>query len=239
MMLSSLLPPASDDGEESKQAGGAQAAEGEPTGELLMQATAHALFHCGKHAKWLSCNREQAPAGMWRRLHDLLLLAVRKGFATSPVKLFQSDELITSCGQLWLRTVMLATLNTGNFTPRQIDRAEEWLAEWCKRIGTDPAFDESKHHYCVDLAADAGPVRVSAGLKMARPVYLRTTYLYSDIVAARPYFLEKSMTSSLGLHAMNPLKEYLDLLDHLQRMWASEPSQAPQRASERTEAPAG
>jgi hypothetical protein len=47
------------------------------------------------------------------------------------------------------------------------------------------------------------------------------------------------MTSSLGLHAQNPLKEYLDLLDHLQRMWTPAPSQAPQRASERKDVPQG
>jgi len=209
------------------------------TAESLQQATAHALLHFGKHVKWLSCNREQPEAGMWRRFHELLLLSMRQQFATRPVTLFRNESLRASCGQLWLRTVMLATLGSGNFSPRQIDRAEEWLEDWCTRIGTDPAYDESKHHYCVDLAGDAGPVRVSSGMKMIRPLFLRTTYLYRDIMTVRPNFLEQSMTSSLGLHALNPLKEYLDLLDHLQRMWTSAPSQAPQRASERTEVPPG
>ena len=47
------------------------------------------------------------------------------------------------------------------------------------------------------------------------------------------------MESSLGMYAGNPLREYLDLLDQLQRIWAATPANVQGRASARKDAPTG
>ncbi|MFM9971605.1 MAG: hypothetical protein ACKVQK_24760 [Burkholderiales bacterium] len=214
---------------------GADALSGEP----LRQITARALSHLGKHARWLICNREQPDAKLWRRLHELYLLAIREGFDARPQVLYQDEEMVPTCGQLWLRAVMLGTLNTGSLSPRQVDRAEQWLEDWCSSISAESSYDEARHLYCVDVAGEAGPVRITPGLKMVRPIFLRTTHLYSDIVAARLHYLEQSMASSLGLYVSNPLREYLDLLDQMQRIWASAPAHIQGRSSTRQDAPAG
>ncbi len=207
--------------------------------DLLLQSIAHALFHYGQYVKWLGCNREHPRTGMWQEMHQLFEMAARRRLAVRPLLLFRSEEQIATCAQLWLRAVMVMTLNTGNLSPRQIDRSERWLAEWCKGIAIDEKQDPSLHLYCVDLGADAGAQRAGSGLPAARPVYLRTSHLYGEIVKARSNFLGESIASSLGLYAKNPLREYLDLLDQLQRAWASAPADTLRRSSPRLATPAG
>ena len=207
--------------------------------EMLPQVTACALFHLAKSAKWQICGRMQADARVWHRLHELFRLAVQEGFDTRPIDLFQTGEKPASCSQLWLRAVMLGTLNMGNLSPRQVDRAEGWLLDWSAGIGIDSGYQESKHLYCVDLAGDAGPVRITQGLKMMHPVFLWTTGLYADIVAARLHYFDPAMMSSHGFYARNPLLEYVDLLDQLQRMWTSVSFHVQGRLSARKVAPSG
>ena len=207
--------------------------------DQLRQVVARALFHLGKHARWQICNRERPDTGFWRILHGLFRLSIRAGFDKRPLTLYQDEAAVPTCTQLWLRTVMLATLNTGSLSPRQVDRAEQWLEEWGASIAIDQDYEPSRHLYCIDIAGEAGPSRIVPGLEMQSPVFLRTTQLYGDIVAARLHYLEQSTTSSLGLHARNPLREYLELLDQMQRIWASTPSQVRARHGKRTPAPQG
>ena len=203
------------------------------------RSTALALFHLGKHAKWMITRREQANAQLWRLIHAHYALAIRQNFHDRPVILYDGDEVATTCSQLWLRTVMLATLNSGSLSPRQADRADEWLSGWCAMIGADPRYEESKHLYCVDIAGNSGPVRVSHGLNMNWPIFLRTTPLYGEITAARTRLLEDSMASSLGLYASNPLREYIDLLDQLLLMWTSTTFHVQGRTGVRKNVPSG
>jgi hypothetical protein len=197
----------------------------------LPGTTALALFHFGKSAKFLYCRNELPTAQFWQRVHSLYSLARSSGFGDERLALFPNEEVIATCSQLWLRTIMLATASTGNLTSRQLDRTEEWLRSWCTRITVDTDYDSSEHVYCVDIADTRGPQRITREQKLAKPLYLGTKHLHQDILAARTRIVEDSMITSIGWYVENPLKEYFELLDRLQQMWMRAASAKSQRAS--------
>ena len=205
----------------------------------LPGTTALALFHFGKSAKFLYCRNELPGARFWQRLHSLYSLASSSGFGDERLALFPDEEVVATCCQLWLRAIMLATASTGNLTPRQLDRAEEWLRSWCTRITIDTVYDASQHIYCVDIADLRGPQRITPEQKQAKRLYLGTKHLHQDILAARTRIVEDSMITSIGWYFENPLKEYFELLDRLQHMWVLSPSAKSQRASARLPGSAG
>src|SRR5262249_13155856 len=141
-----------------------------------------------------------------------------------------------TCTQLWLQTLMLATLSSGNLSPRQLDRAEEWLESWCTKLTLDRVYDSTHHLYWVDASEERGPQRIAGPVTAADPQYLNTKRLHQEIAGARTGIVENSLTASTGWYAENPLKEFFELLDRLQRMWVCPSSPKFRRASVRTPA---
>jgi hypothetical protein len=172
-------------------------------------------------------------------MHSLYSLASGDGFESERMALFPDEEVVATCSQLWLRAIMLATASTGNLTPRQLDRTEEWLRSWCTRIAVDTVYDASRHVYCVDIASTHGPQRIAPDPELVKPLFLDTKHLHQDILAARTRIVEDSMITSIGWYVDNPLKEYFELLDRLQYMWVLAPSATSQRASPRLPGSAG
>jgi len=205
--------------------------------ETPLQVTGRTLFHLGNYGKWIACNREPWDAALWRRVHGTFERAVVEGFDASLLALYEDKDTIFTCRQLWLGIVMFGTMNTGSLSPRQIERAEQWLLHWSADIGLDWEYDDSRHLYCVDLAGDGGPVRIGQALDVKTPIYLRTKQLYAEIVAARRRYFEPVSDEDLGAYATNPLREYLHLLDELQRTWTAPPVHQHGRSSRRNDAP--
>lgn len=212
--------------------------KGPPATPLLL-STGLALYHYGKGAKFLYCKTELPSARFWQRVHAMYELAVSRGFADERLALFPIEEVIATCSEYWLRILMLATISTGNFTSRQLDRTDEWLETWCARISVDSNFDESKHVYFVDLAHPHEPRRITPQLKLVRALYVCTKHLHQDIIAARTQLVQDLMISSIGWYADNPLKDYFELLDRLKRIWVSAPSVISGRNSARNTVPKG
>ena len=179
--------------------------QGTPNTPLLL-STGLALFHYGKGAKFLYCKTELPGARFWQRMHSMYALAVSRGFADERLALFPIDEVIATCKEYWMRVLMLSTISTGNFSPRQLDRADEWLETWCARITVDSDYDASRHVYFVDLAHPHEPRRITPDLKLVQPLYVCTKLLHQDIIAARTQLVQDLMISSIGWYADNLYK---------------------------------
>ncbi len=212
----------------------------DPTQDMRFpKVSALALFHFGKYAKYKYFSKEQPEAEFWERVHKFYLLAEGGNFLDSRLMLFPNEAIMSTCRQLWLRVIMLATIGTGNFTPRQIDRSDEWLEAWCQRINVDPTYDPAQHIYGIDFAAARGPQRVNTETQLAQPGYFSTKHLHRDIAQARSDIVSDTASANIGWHADNPLKEYFELLDQLQRMWVLASSLKTSRVSKRTRMPEG
>jgi hypothetical protein len=57
---------------------------------------------------------------------------------------------------LYLRTLILDLLNTGNLSKIQIEIADGWFSSWCGDYALDSEYSTRQHLFYVDLASESG-----------------------------------------------------------------------------------
>jgi hypothetical protein len=134
------------------------AAQPEPCAELPM-IVARALYYLGRCAKWSFFRYQNAARGDWIGMHQLYELAERGGYAELTVQPW-STECETSCTAIYLRTLMLATLNCTGMTKKEIDLADQWLEEWSRLLPLQQQFERGRQLFYVNLAEDCGGRRI-------------------------------------------------------------------------------
>ncbi|GHD58782.1 hypothetical protein [Jeongeupia chitinilytica] len=127
----------------------------------MPQVLARSLHYLGLQAKWYHFRFERLPSKLWTQANQLYRLSEIDGFDSNPFPLYpgHADE-VTSCADEYLQLLMLATLSSHNLTVRQLDWADHWLDRWSKLIQLSRKFYADRHHLCVNLQEDGGPVRV-------------------------------------------------------------------------------
>ena len=61
-----------------------------------------------------------------------------------------------SVQSLYLRTLILDLLNTGNLSKMQIEIADGWFSSWCNDYALDTEYSSRQHLFYVDVASDTG-----------------------------------------------------------------------------------
>ncbi|MGE5320261.1 MAG: hypothetical protein ACM3KD_08775, partial [Hyphomicrobiaceae bacterium] len=119
---------------------------------------------------------------------------------------------------------------SGTLYPRQLDLVDRWLCNWHEPLRLDSRIDTKVHNFVVDLSADHGPRRVRKP-DSDRPLRFWATAnllqklqeLHAALQAGRP-------PAQLGLTDTARTAESLELLEHLQRQWASLATREQRRA---------
>ena len=187
-----------------------------------------ALRMAGLHALLGLMASDAIAAPTWSHAHRMFARAEAAGDIA-----LQSD-LGASNQALYLRLLLLSTLNPGSLTPRQLDKTFDWLGRWSQDIDIERDLDPARHYFAVDLKGNAGLVAVDPQVAQSEPRYFAHTRLAERVAAARTdYFREISVTT-LGLYATNPLFEYHDALNQLSRYWEYVGVRHSGRSSDRT-----
>src|SRR6266704_5215108 len=93
----------------------------------------------------------------WRELHELYEFARMRGWQREPLALSEEGlgRTATSVEQEYIRSLMLMRLDSGNFTPDQVDWVARALEEWVAPLSLSPPPGTGANFY-VDLSGTQG-----------------------------------------------------------------------------------
>jgi len=133
-------------------------AQSEPCAEQPT-IVARTLYYLGRCAKWCFFRYQDVPHGDWIEMHRLYELAESGGYSEQTVQPW-STESESSCVAIYIRTLMLATLNSTSMTKKEINLADQWLEGWSRLIPLQQQFDRERQLFYVNLTEDIGGRRI-------------------------------------------------------------------------------
>jgi cyclic-di-GMP-binding protein len=147
---------------------------------LLPELVARQIMHQGIDAKIRLYRYEQWIPGRWAELHSLFQTACTSQIERVPVG-SQTDGLLTTIEQEYLRVLLLQLMNAGNLSPRHVQWVADQLAEWCAPLRLNLEAPAVASFY-VDLGDRAGLRRRSPQPLEGRVLFLDTRPLHAVLM---------------------------------------------------------
>jgi hypothetical protein len=122
-------------------------------------------------------------AAQWRELHDLYEFARMRGWQREPLA-FGGGSFIqpgVSLEQEYIRVLLLMRLDSGNFTPDQVEWVSQSLDEWAQSLSLTPSPGTGAT-FCLDLADTQGLKRTERSRGGGRLMFLDATPIYTRVV---------------------------------------------------------
>lgn len=181
----------------------------------------------GLHALTCLMASETIQGAAWELTHRLFDHAGRDdGGAVDAARQSTNDAL-------YLQLLMMSSLGWAGFSARQIDKCFEWLGHWCRGVPSERVYDQSRHYFYVDLKGKSGLARIDAETRVQDGRYFAHALVAERVAAARADYLRQISVTTLELYAGNPLLEYHDALNHLNRYWEHVGARHSGRSSDR------
>ncbi|HET7731432.1 MAG TPA: hypothetical protein VFK48_15505 [Usitatibacter sp.] len=206
-----------------------------PTLEIMFRVTGLALnaIHC--FVKWGYFLNEPGRSAPWKQVHALYLLADGDGYSQVPFVLHPSQPSFKPTVQaLYLRTLILDLLNTGNLTRIQVEIADGWLSSWCNDYALDTEYSERDHLFSVDVGSDSGLRLMRADAHGDTVRYVRATALKAQIEEVRAGLRHGRPYAGHGAGAVFPVEQHVALLAIIEKLHQAILSGSEHRIEERT-----
>lgn len=194
--------------------------------------TARAIHDFARVFKWRSFRYEKVEDRLWKRLHNLYRFAEFERFEHEMLEPYAGAEASTSCADEYVHALMLETINTGAFYPKQIELLDLWLVKWARLMRLEKELDDERHVYLVNLQEGQGAKRIRKAEGEENSRYWGTGELIAHIEETRAKLLNGELPARLGLSEDCRLPGCLDFLEDIARMWAPK-AQRVQRKHER------
>ena len=134
-----------------------------------------AKFRLFRYSHWI-------PA-QWREFHELYEFARMRGW--------QREQLLYGVGsfakpgvsfeQEYLKTLLMMRLDSGNFTPDQVEWVTRQLEDWTPTLALTPPPSDGAP-FCVDLSGNHGLRRRDRPISVGRMLFLDASPVYARIV---------------------------------------------------------
>ena len=203
--------------------------------DTMFRVTGLALnaIHC--FMKWGYFLNEPGKMPPWKQVHALYTLADGDGYAQVPFVLHASQATFRpSVQSLYLRTLILDLLNTGNLSKLQVEIADGWFSSWCGDYALDIEYSSRQHLFYVDLASETGMHlmrRDSHGESMR---YVRADGLKAQIEEVQAGLRRGQLFAGYGAGAVFPVEAHVALLAIIERLYQSILAGSENRIEERT-----
>lgn len=198
--------------------------------ESIPLITLRAIRTFGQLLKWRSIRYLPAGEKLWLRLHNLYRIAETEGFHRQSMQAYADDTAGCSCETAYLHILMLSLAHSGTLYPRQLDQADRWLCGWHAMLRLDRQLDAGTDNFVIDLSADHGPRRVRKPDTDKPLRFWATADLLHKLQDLHAALQAGTSPAQLGLTETARTGESLELLEHLQRQWASLATREQRRA---------
>jgi hypothetical protein len=190
-------------------------------------------IHC--FVKWGYFLNEPGRSAPWKQLHALYLLAETDSYAQVPFVLHPAQPSFKpSVQSLYLRTLLLDLLNTGNLTRIQIEVADGWFSSWCEDYALDTQFSPQQHLFYVDVASDSGMHLLRKDSQGESMRYMRVSGLKAQIEEVQAGLRHGRLYAGYGAGAVFPVEQHVALLAIIEKMYHSVVAGSEARIEERT-----
>jgi hypothetical protein len=203
--------------------------------QMVPRLTGLALgaIHC--FVKWSCFLNEPGRATPWKQIHALYLLAEGEGYAQAPFVLHSAQQAFRpSVEALYLRTLILDLLNSGNLSRLQVEIADGWFGAWCADYSLDARYSPGHHLFFVDLASDAGMRLVGDESQGSSVRYARIDGLKAQIEEVRTGLRHGRLFAGHGPGALFPVEAHVALLSVIEKLCQSLLAGSASRIEERT-----
>jgi hypothetical protein len=135
---------------------------------------------------------------------------------------------------LYLRTLLLDLLNTGNLTKAQVEIADGWFSSWCRDYALEPEYSSRQHLFYVDLGSESG-LHIMRKDSVGETVrYVRADNLKSQIEEVQAGLRHGHLFSGHGAGAVFAVEEHVALLATIEKLYRSIVAGSENRIEERT-----
>ena len=203
--------------------------------DTMFRVTGLALnaIHC--FMKWGYFLNEPGKLPPWKQVHALYTLADGDGYAQVPFLLHGSQQNFKpSVQSLYLRTLILDLLNTGNLSKLQVEIADGWFSSWCVDYGLDTEYSSRQHLFYVDLASETGMHLMRRGSHGETMRYVRADGLKTQIEEVQAGLRRGQLFAGYGAGAVFPVEAHVALLAIIERLYQSILAGSENRIEERT-----
>src|SRR5258706_9474641 len=203
--------------------------------DTMFRVTGLALNAIHSFVKWGYFLNEPGRAAPWKQLHALYMLSEADGYAQVPFVLHPAQPSFKpSVQSLYLRTLILDILNTGNLSKIQIEIADGWFSSWCNDYSLDSEYSTRNHLFYVDLASDSGMHLMRKDSHGESMRYIRTDGLKAQIEEVQLGLRHGRLYAGYGAGAVFPVEEHVALLAIIEKLYHSILAGSENRIEERT-----
>lgn len=202
---------------------------------LRFRVTGLALnaIHC--FVKWGCFLAEPGRSVPWKQLHALYALAEAEGYSQAPFVLHAAQPSFKpSVQSLYLRTLVLDLVNSGNLTRVQVEIADGWFSSWCGDYALDSDYSSRTHLFFVDLASDRGLHLMRKDSHGDSVRYVRADGLKAQLEEVQAGLRHGRLYAGHGAGAVFPVEEHVALLAIVEKLYQSMVAGAENRIEERT-----
>jgi hypothetical protein len=186
--------------------------------DVMFRVTGLALNAIHAFVKWGYFLGEGGRAVPWKQVHALYALAESDGYSQVPFALHPSQPSFKpSVQSLYLRTLLLDMLNTGNLTKIQIEIADGWFSSWCNDYALDSEFSTRHHLFYVESMR-----------------YIRADGLKTQIDEVQAGLRQGRLYAGYGAGALFPVEQHAALLAIIEKLYQSILAGSENRIEERT-----
>ena len=203
--------------------------------DAMFRVTGLALNAIHSFVKWGYFLNEPGRNVPWKQIHALYQLAETDGYSQVPFVLHPAQPSYKpSVQSLYLRTLILDMLNTGNLTKVQIEIADGWFSSWCNDYSLDTEYSTRNHLFYVDVMSDSGMHLMRKDSHGDSMRYVRTEGLKAQIEEVQAGLRHGRLYAGHGAGAVFPVEQHVALLAIIERLYHSILSGSENRIEERT-----
>jgi len=203
--------------------------------DLMFRVTGLALNAIHAYMKWSYFLNDTGRSAPWKQLHALYVLAEGDSYAQIPFVLHDSQPSFKpSVQSLYLRTLILETLNTGNLSKTQIEIADGWFSSWCSDYMLDSEYSSRSHLFYVDIASESGMHLMRKDSHGESVRYVDAGGLKMQIEEVKAGLRHGRLYAGYGAGAVFPVEEHVALLAIIERLYQSILAGSDNRIEERT-----
>jgi hypothetical protein len=204
--------------------------------DLLFRVTGLALNSVNAYMKWSYFLNDAGRSAPWKQLHALYLLAETDSYAQVPFVLHDSQPSFKpSVQSLFLRTLILETLNTGNLSKIQIEIADGWFSSWCNDYTLDTEYSSRSHLFFVDIASESGMTLMRKDSHGESVRYVNVEGLKMQIEEVKAGLRHGRLYAGYGAGAVFPVEEHVALLAIIEKLYQAILAGSDNRIEERTQ----
>ena len=203
--------------------------------DAMFRVTGLALNAIHSFVKWGYFLNEPGRAAPWKQIHALYLLSETDGYSQVPFVLHPAQPSYKpSVQSLYLRTLLLDTLNTGNLTKVQTEIADGWFSSWCNDYALDTEYSTRNHLFYVDLSSDSGMHLMRKDSYGETMRYVRAEGMKPQIEEVQAGLRHGRLYAGHGAGAVFPVEEHVALLAIIEKLHESILAGSENRIEERT-----